>query len=209
MSRDVDKSFKREYNTKTRGDFIDYDYDDKLSEEDRKYLAKFTDEFYGAAFDISPTFIKYTDCIKKLKKIVKSEKIEVKRKKFEKQLKLLKKTKDQDFVQISGNSDRSKNIDLRKFRDTDKYYQSSTGELICDVELKYTDENVHNTPETRALCNQYVNSNQRDVMSKGHRHVYANEQGIDVYIENYNAPALSPLDQLILEEEIDEKLNSD
>lgn len=36
-------------NTKVRGEFIDYDYADKLDPENTAYLAKFNNEYYGAA----------------------------------------------------------------------------------------------------------------------------------------------------------------
>jgi len=35
--------------TRTRREFIDYDYVDKLSPEEQAFLAKFTDEYYGGA----------------------------------------------------------------------------------------------------------------------------------------------------------------
>lgn len=41
-------------NTKVRGEFIDYDYKDKLSEEELTFLAKFNNEFYGASVGYNP-----------------------------------------------------------------------------------------------------------------------------------------------------------
>ncbi len=39
------------YNLRTRTDLIDYDYVDKLNEEEKAWLNKFTNEFIGASFD--------------------------------------------------------------------------------------------------------------------------------------------------------------
>jgi len=41
-----------------RREYIDYDYARKLSPEERKWLEKFTGEYYGAAFEIRPTYVK-------------------------------------------------------------------------------------------------------------------------------------------------------
>ena len=40
-------------NLKTRTDLIDYDYIDKLSEKDKKWLNKFTEEYVNASIDTS------------------------------------------------------------------------------------------------------------------------------------------------------------
>lgn len=44
-------ALKKELNLKTRQDLIDYDYVHKLSEEDRKWLNKFTEEYVVTDFD--------------------------------------------------------------------------------------------------------------------------------------------------------------
>lgn len=41
-------------NTKVRGEFIDYDYKDKLNEAELEWLAKFNNEFYGASVGYNP-----------------------------------------------------------------------------------------------------------------------------------------------------------
>lgn len=43
------KSLEKANQTRTRKEFIDYDYIDKLSPEEKKELAQFTDEYYGGA----------------------------------------------------------------------------------------------------------------------------------------------------------------
>lgn len=45
-------SLTKTYNTKVRNEHIDYDYLEGLSEEELKFLSKFTDEYYGAVVDV-------------------------------------------------------------------------------------------------------------------------------------------------------------
>ena len=49
------------HQTRTRRDYIDYDYAKELSKEEREWLAKFTDEYYGGAFRNDCTDIHKTD----------------------------------------------------------------------------------------------------------------------------------------------------
>ena len=39
------------YHPRTRTSYLDYDYIDKLSPKEREFLARFTDEYYGGAFE--------------------------------------------------------------------------------------------------------------------------------------------------------------
>lgn len=43
------KSLDKTYQTRSRKEFIDYDYIKDLSEDEKKLLAQFTDEYYGGA----------------------------------------------------------------------------------------------------------------------------------------------------------------
>lgn len=47
-------NLKPELNLKTRASLIDYDYLDKLNDEEKKFLDKFTAEFIGASFKKEP-----------------------------------------------------------------------------------------------------------------------------------------------------------
>lgn len=49
-SRAKHPNLKPELNLKTRSDLIDFDYLDKLSEEEKDWLNKFSGEFHGASF---------------------------------------------------------------------------------------------------------------------------------------------------------------
>ncbi|HLD91085.1 MAG TPA: hypothetical protein VI911_08750 [Patescibacteria group bacterium] len=55
--RDNDKSFNKKYLPKERKEFIDFDYVKNLDPEAKKWLSKFSDEYYGAAFTIRDTYI--------------------------------------------------------------------------------------------------------------------------------------------------------
>lgn len=47
-------SLRPEKNTKVRREFIDYDYTKELSEDELAFLAKFNNEYYGAAISKNP-----------------------------------------------------------------------------------------------------------------------------------------------------------
>lgn len=44
-------NLKKQYTSRVRQEYIDQDYIDKLSEEQKDYLNKFNGEYYGAAMD--------------------------------------------------------------------------------------------------------------------------------------------------------------
>lgn len=43
---------------KNRRSYVDYDYVEQLTDEEKKWLSKFSDEYYGSDFKINPTYIK-------------------------------------------------------------------------------------------------------------------------------------------------------
>ena len=50
-SREKYPALKPEFNLKTRYELIDYDYINKLSEDEKKWLNKFTEEYTNASLD--------------------------------------------------------------------------------------------------------------------------------------------------------------
>ena len=115
--------------TKARRDYVDYDYTTQLSNEEKAWLERFTDEFYGADFKINDTYI----------------------------------LENGEYVQISGNKDRSKNRDLRKHRSVTKYYKDENGDFSSDTNLKYDPETLHNTNDLRTECNRAANAIERNM----------------------------------------------
>lgn len=125
MSKRKRNSLNPHHNPRQRKDFIDYDYTSKLNAEETEFLEKFTNEFYGGAFKINPTFIKENDV----------------------------------FIQVSGNSDRSKNRDLRKLRGTTLYYHDENGDFTSNPDYKYSPDTLHKDPEDRKEL--YLDNNRR------------------------------------------------
>lgn len=134
MSKKKRNSLNPEHSPKSRREFIDYDYADKLDDESLDFLKKFTDEFYGGSFVINDTYI-----------IVNG-----------------------DFIQITGNSDNSKNVDLRKkeFRNLVKYYKDSSGNLTDNPEFKYNNALHKDNDDKRELW-KTNKKRLRDVTSSG------------------------------------------
>lgn len=202
MSRNAKKVFSKTYNTKVRRPHIDYDYLDQLSEEEIAYLAKFTDEFYGAGFEINDTYVKKQDIIPviqgELAKLrVDFENNTKKIAKYEHNLKTILETKDK-MIKIKGNSNRKNDIDLRKCQKIDKYYLTKTGKFSNNKNLKYNDP-IHKG-ELRKKCNDSKCS-QFDIMG-----AYDEAGSSDVFsiIDFELADDISTEDYFILNEEIAE-----
>ena len=197
------KALDKKCATKARRSYLDYDYVDKLSEVERDWLARFSDEFYAADFEINPTFVRYSDCMKTLKKMIKTEENQKKIEKYKKQLELYKELKGEKFVQISSNKQKIMNLDLRKFRTTKKFYDNGVGDLVCDEKYKYSSNNIH-SPEMLKSCNANANSSQRDIMSVGNQQKQTTDSGLDLLIENIDTNESDTEELLIAEEKIDE-----
>lgn len=206
MSRTPKQVFSKSHNCKDRRSSIDYDYIHKLSQEEKEWLAKFSDEYYSASFKINPTYVKYRDCIKTLKYMISIEKNPKKLVKFQNQLEYYKTLKEEKFVQISDRQNRRENLDLRKFRSVKKYYKNTDNELKSDETLKYCSSNIHPTPPKRSSCNQNVNSSQRDLMSVGFQDRHIADSGIDIIVEEHSVPEVDHEAKMIFDEEIKERI---
>jgi hypothetical protein len=135
--------------TKARRDFIDYDYIDKLSEDEKDWLSRFTDGEYGATFEKNPIFVKFDDLASDFQAIVQNN------------------VRIQDeYVQVHGNTKSSqKNLDLRKLKKVTQYFLTPNGNMSEDERYKYSDNNVVDvdTPEKRRRFNEKVRSMENDI----------------------------------------------
>lgn len=151
------------HTTKSRRDYLDYDYIDQLDDEQVEWLAKFTDEFYGADFKINDTYIR----------------------------------EDGKYVQISGNKDKSKNRDLRKYRSVTKYYRNENNQFTKNLEYKYSKENIHQTEEHRKSCNRMANAMSNNIQVNSLQSS-GSESIIDIFDKKYNGGDLSPEDIILM-----------
>lgn len=229
MSRDPKKVFSKTFNTRSRKDYIDADFLDQLTPEELEWYAKFTDEYYGASFEINPAWAKKEEVLEILEKelilATKEKKCNACKVKFTgkicpecltndwnyKKKKLVSKIEHNiervnacktKKVQISGHSEPKNNIDLRKCRSIDLYYRGDKGYLTKNPEFKYSKNNVHGEDYLED-CNRRVNSNNRDLMCKGSK----NEPEADVnqYVEMWQSGGLSCEDYLIANHEINQR----
>jgi len=199
MARDPNKTFSKTYNTRSRRGYLDFDYLDQLTEEQTKFLAKFSDEYYGADFDINDTYAKKEDLLEQMKKNIKSEQNEKKKLKFKDQLKHYKSLRS-EFVQIKGHTDKKINVDLRKVRSIDLYYLDEKGELTKDKSFKYSDKNIHSTDQHKD-CGDRTNKMRCDVMSNYGRNEEVYDKNIDVFLNNYGDITDSTEAHILREEE--------
>jgi len=131
MSKRKRSSTNPHHNPRQRKDYIDYDYTSKLNLEEIEFLEKFTNEFYGGAFQINDTYIK----------------------------------EGGNFIQVSGNKDKSKNKDLRKLRGITKYYQDLNGGFTSDSSYKYSGDILHKNIEDRKDLYNDNNKRNKDMSS--------------------------------------------
>lgn len=163
-TKKADKALNRLNIPKQRRGYIDFDYADKIDSESRDWLNKFTLEYYGADFDINPTFIK---------------------------------NETGEFVQISKNDDKSKNLDLRKCRKLQKFYKTKDGSFTPEKRAKYSHENLHKNELMRKACNQLNNDISRDIMNVCHNMVENDD--FNTILENLQE-SMSPEEMSILVE---------
>lgn len=139
------EALKKYYTPRTRRGYLDYDYLERLSKEELDYLGRFTAEFYGADFVISPTYIKNTP--EHLANIKREEEHEW----------LATKPKGR-YIQVNER-------DLRRYRSIQKFYKTPSGRFSKSDKYKYSDENLHDTPAKKSLCNNDAKDNKMDMMA--------------------------------------------
>lgn len=159
--------FSKKHNTSSRSQFIDYNYLDKLSEQDREWLARFTENYYSASFDKNPAFVRTKDLIPLLQNEIIKLQGSKKLKKFQEHLDraLLHNKK---FYQVSENEKKYLNIDLRKLRSLSIFYKIGNNRYSTSKDYKYSENNIidpTNSSERKA-CNDLNNTRSGCVMGK-------------------------------------------
>lgn len=206
MKRKPEDVFSPEKNTAARRDFIDYDYLDKLSEEEQAWLAQATDEFYGAAFDINATYSLRADAIKICQNEI--DKLIEKANDTESFLKnpsnpYLKwvhnlnrfKSSRTKYVQIYGNPAKKDNLDLRKCRSIDLFYKNASGKFTQNKDYKY--DSIHDFEEFGADCNRRSKESAKDLFSVQNR---TSQDANEFYLDTEAAGTYTPEEYMILEE---------
>lgn len=186
---------KRKNHPRQRREYVDYDYGDKLSCEDKEWLSKFTNEFYGADFQINNTFVKVKDIRKVLKELINVTQDNETGDKWVSYLEKIRKNKASDFIQINNCTD---NLDLRKFRSVPKYYEDENKNLTTDIKYKYKDT-IHDPKKHLKDCNANANASGRDIICNGLK--YDSEK---VLAEMVDEDCPENLNKIYLSELIDE-----
>lgn len=201
MSRSSAKVFSKSHNPKARRLHIDYDYLDKLSASDKEWLAKFTDEYYGASFEMNPAFMKKDELITLLTKKVES----TNSKKWKNHLERVKGI-NKRMIQISRNENKHDDIDLRSCRSHNIYYKNADGKYEASDYYKYAETNIINPNDKELMneCNSRANSQKDCIYGKYTPNSIENEDYFD------NDESIDPESLLVEYEEsmIEKSLNS-
>lgn len=191
------KGYESKSQVKSRQEYVDYDYVDKLTEEEKRYLGKFTDEFYGATWDINPSYVLYNE--------LPSEELKLKvrgNKRIRTDLGFL--------IQVTKNPDRKQNVDLRKIKMIDIFYKVGEYIYTTDTQYKYADTNVHDPQkdEHRLACVERVRLNRKDLSSLTYlEYLPKTDEDVDFILDKYDNHALSPEELLLrAESEIHEEM---
>jgi hypothetical protein len=177
----------------SRQEYVDYDYVKKLSKEERDYLAKFTDEFYGATWDINPVYMVLKDIPNEegLRDLVS------KNKRYS--------TNYGTMVQVYGNTVPGQiNLDFRKIRHLEVFFEAKKDTLSTSITNKYSKKNVHNplNDEHRLSCVENVRANRNDLMSKRKQDLmYVNEKSLEEHMDKLQSYG-SPEDKMIMDVDI-------
>lgn len=203
MVRNPEKSFSKTHNTKARRDFIDYDYLEQLSEEETKWLAQFSDEYYGAGFNINVTYAKLKDVIKVCKNELAKETNPKKIKKWEYNLKRCQESTE-EYVQIYGNKKSKNNLDLRKCRKIPLYYKLPSGNFTKSAKHKYGNT-IHNPSKHLKDCNERANASKSDLFSVQIKNEDTDEGFSQIEMEE--SQLLSGEEYLLTMEQIDQLID--
>lgn len=206
MSRTSNESFSKSHNPKSRSSHIDYDYLGKLSESELAYLAKFSDEYYGAAFDTNPAYMLTKDLLEVIDYKINTVKGDKRVKRWvDHKNRVAKYTKK--FIQVSNNENKAHNIDLRSCRSHNVWYKAPEGYYTTSERFKYSDKNINdlNDKEVRAECNERSVGQNRCVLGMFGASPIENDDIMD-----YAETILGPEEMLIRFEELEmeEILNS-
>lgn len=148
------KGYLPSNHTKERREYIDFDYINKLSDEEKEWLSRFADEEYSASFELNPVFIKFDDLAEEYQDRVKNN------------------TRHWgDYVQVNNNDSTQSNLDMRKMRPYTQYYRTPTGRVSSKEKYRHSDKNI-NDPSTlnkRSRFNEKVRNMRDDLLGHGLR----------------------------------------
>jgi len=218
MARDPKKALNKTFQTRSRSEHTDFDYINKLNDEDKAWLARFSDEYYGASFQINPTYVLKTDFIRHFKIVIYDEEekrleelnekqlnsIERKVAKYQRQLEHYTNIKTK-YLQISDHDSKWQNVDLRKVRSITKFYKTENGKYTEDTRYKYSSDNIQVNTHLKA-CNDQANAMRTDMIGNMSRNEVVNDGDFDVILEDIQGMEISAEERMVLEEMIMEEV---
>lgn len=165
--RPTSQVFSKHHQTSSRRNLQDYDYVDQLSDSDKEWLAKFTENYYSASFDLNPAFVRTPELVKLVEAKLARTTSESGIKKWTEKLELVKKH-TRKFYQVSENTDKKYDIDLRIIKKVDIFYKTETGGYSTSKYYKYSENNVIDPTRDldRKACNDRSNKQSECVMGK-------------------------------------------
>ena len=197
MARSTKKVFSLTNNIKSRRSYQDYDYLDKLSKADQEFLAKFTDEYYSASYDLSLVYVERIKLLKFLLKFEQTDRIIA-------QIAYYSEMTDEKVC--INNSSKKLNVDLRKVKGLKKFFLDENGQFTTKKKYKYSENNLHRASKYRADSELRDRVQKRDVMNVEKQELSLDDEGAIDIIDNIISPDMSPEDREILSEEMEQRL---
>jgi hypothetical protein len=194
VARSSKKVFSLTNNIKSRRNYQDYDYLDKLSKSDKEFLAKFTDEYYSASYDLSAVFVERVKLVKFLSKLEQTDRVIAQVKYYS------EKTEEKVCI---NNTSKKLNVDLRRIKGLKKYFLDENGDFSTKKKYKYSDTNIHKPSKYRADSELRDRVQKRDVMNVEKQELSLDDEGAIDIIDNIISPDMSPEDREILSEEME------